>query len=223
MRVRVLLATAFLMRLWLVFRYRFDSDEPQHMHVAWGWANGFVQYRDIFDNHMPLFHLLTAPLFFGGVDDPRLLFAARLLMLPLFLMAIVLVWLIARRLFGFEYRDINYGFRVCRREQLLRSLDAAQYMPTLLNAELLIRAHIAGDRIKEIPVHHRPRLYGVSSGIHPSTIPAETFKAFKGLWSLKREAQRRPAQAAKIDASSSKSRAEEVVTDRARRRETASG
>src|SRR5438105_10198394 len=99
MRVRVLLATAFLMRLWLVFRYRFDSDEPQHMHVAWGWANGFVQYRDIFDNHMPLFHLLTAPLFFGGVDDPRLLFAARLLMLPLFLMAIVLVWLIARRLF----------------------------------------------------------------------------------------------------------------------------
>src|SRR5437588_335759 len=95
----MLLATAFLMRLWLVFRYRFDSDEPQHMHVAWGWANGFVQYGDIFDNHMPLFHLLTAPLFFGGVDDPRLLFAARLLMLPLFLMAIVLVWLIARRLF----------------------------------------------------------------------------------------------------------------------------
>ena len=131
--------------------------------------------------------------------------------------------LIARHLFGFEYRDINYGFRVCRREQLLRSLDATQYMPTLLNAELLIRAHIASDRIKEIPVHHRPRLYGVSSGIHPSTIAAETFKAFKGLWSLKREAQRRPAQAAKIDASSSKSRAEEVVTDRARRRETASG
>ena len=95
----VLIAAAAVLRILAFFRYRFDSDEPQHMHVAWGWANGFVQYRDIFDNHMPLFHLLTAPLFLGGVDDARLLFAARLLMTPLFVMAIALVWIIASRLF----------------------------------------------------------------------------------------------------------------------------
>ncbi|HEX7191527.1 MAG TPA: glycosyltransferase family 39 protein [Thermoanaerobaculia bacterium] len=90
-----LLAARFL----LVFRYRFDSDEPQHMHVAWAWSHGLVQYRDVFDNHMPLFHLITSPLFVIGGDDPRLLFAARMLMMPLFALSIGLVWLIAQKLF----------------------------------------------------------------------------------------------------------------------------
>ena len=30
-------------------RYRFDdNDEPQHKHVIWAWARGFVQYRGCF-------------------------------------------------------------------------------------------------------------------------------------------------------------------------------
>jgi hypothetical protein len=58
-----------------------------------------VQYRDVFDNHMPLFHLVTSPLFAIGGDDPRLLFAARMLMMPLFALSITMVWLIAQRLF----------------------------------------------------------------------------------------------------------------------------
>ena len=94
-----LIATAVAVRVGLIFRYRFDSDEPQHMHVAWGWAHGLAQYRDVFDNHMPLFHLLSSPLFAATGDDPRLLYAARLSMVPLFLAALVLVWRIARSLF----------------------------------------------------------------------------------------------------------------------------
>src|SRR5205085_7624126 len=94
-----LLATAVAVRVGLIFRYRFDSDEPQHMHVAWAWSHGLVQYRDVFDNHMPLFHLVTSPLFAIGGDDPRLLFAARMLMVPLFVISILLVWYIARALF----------------------------------------------------------------------------------------------------------------------------
>jgi len=94
-----LVAAAVAVRVGLIFRYRFDSDEPQHMHVAWGWAHGLAQYRDVFDNHMPLFHLLSSPLFASTGDDPRLLFAARLSMVPLFLAALFLVWRIARSLF----------------------------------------------------------------------------------------------------------------------------
>src|SRR2546426_4233026 len=97
-----LIATAVAVRVGLIFRYRFDSDEPQHMHVAWGWAHGLMQYRDVFDNHMPLFHLLSAPLFLFSGDDPRLLFAARLAMIPLFVSALALVWRIARDLFDQE-------------------------------------------------------------------------------------------------------------------------
>ena len=93
------IATSFALRLFLIFRYRFDSDEPQHMHVAWGWAHGFMQYRDLFDNHMPVFHLLSAPLFLFADDDARLLFVARIAMLPLFALALFLVWRIARDLF----------------------------------------------------------------------------------------------------------------------------
>jgi hypothetical protein len=43
--------------------YKFAIDESQHLHVVWGWARGFVQYRDLADNHMPLFHILCAPIY----------------------------------------------------------------------------------------------------------------------------------------------------------------
>src|SRR6188768_4149657 len=58
----VFAALALLLRAAALFRYRFDSDEQQHLHVTWGWTAGLVQYRDLFDNHAPLFHMLTAPL-----------------------------------------------------------------------------------------------------------------------------------------------------------------
>src|SRR5688572_29311378 len=55
-------ALSLVLRAIAFFNYRFDVDEQQHLHVTWGWTAGLVQYRDYFDNHAPLFHLLTAPL-----------------------------------------------------------------------------------------------------------------------------------------------------------------
>jgi hypothetical protein len=49
-------------RVVLAWHQSIGSDEPQHAHVAWAWVHGLVQYRDIFDNHTPLFHLVSAPL-----------------------------------------------------------------------------------------------------------------------------------------------------------------
>ena len=61
--VAIVIATAALtMRVVAFFHYRFDSDEPQHLHVAWGWTVGLLPYRDLFDNHAPLFHIAAAPL-----------------------------------------------------------------------------------------------------------------------------------------------------------------
>lgn len=90
---------AALLRIVLLFRYRFDSDEPQHMHVAWAWSHGLMQYRDVFDNHMPLFHILWAPLFRIAGDDVNVLYLARLTVVPLFVASIYLVFRIAGRLF----------------------------------------------------------------------------------------------------------------------------
>ncbi len=82
------------------FRYRFDSDEPQHLHVAWGWTQGLVQYRDLFDNHVPLFHLATAPFLALFGERAGILFYMRALMIPLWLFVCAATFLIARRVYS---------------------------------------------------------------------------------------------------------------------------
>jgi hypothetical protein len=79
-----------------VARWRFDSDEPQHLHVVWGWTHGLVQYRDVFDNHMPLFHLASAPLLLAVGERPGALVAMRAALLPVWALSVVAVWRIAR-------------------------------------------------------------------------------------------------------------------------------
>jgi MFS family permease len=92
-----LAAVTLVLRAIATFRYRFDSDEPQHLHVAWGWASGLVQYRDLFDNHAPLFHMLSAPLvrLLGERDD--ILRWMRVPMVPLFIIVVACTWILARR------------------------------------------------------------------------------------------------------------------------------
>lgn len=81
------------------FNYRFDSDEPQHLHVAWGWTVGLLQYRDLFDNHAPLFHMAMSPLlrFLGERSD--ILLYMRAPMIVLWLLVTIATFAIARRLY----------------------------------------------------------------------------------------------------------------------------
>src|SRR5689334_2187683 len=80
-------------KFWNVFLLRFDSDEPQHLHVIWAWTHGLVQYRDVFDNHMPLFHLLCAPILGLMGEHAADLYWMRLLMVPLYFVSL---WCIYR-------------------------------------------------------------------------------------------------------------------------------
>lgn len=93
-------AAAVVMRVAAVFRYRIDSDEPQHLHVVWGWTHGLLPYRDFFDNHMPLFHVLCAPLLRIIGERPDALIAMRLAMLPLYAITIALTYRIAASCYG---------------------------------------------------------------------------------------------------------------------------
>jgi hypothetical protein len=90
---------ALVLRGLALFRYRFDSDEQQHLHVAWGWTAGLVQYRDVFDNHPPLFHLATAPLLALLGERPDILLWMRLPMLALFAFLLYGTFELARRLY----------------------------------------------------------------------------------------------------------------------------
>ncbi|HYM62619.1 MAG TPA: glycosyltransferase family 39 protein [Thermoanaerobaculia bacterium] len=95
----VLSLVGLALRVLGFFRYRFDSDEPQHLHVAWGWMTGLVQYRDLFDNHAPLFHMLTAPLLALVGERPDALLYMRLPMVPLFAVVVAATYVIGRRLY----------------------------------------------------------------------------------------------------------------------------
>jgi hypothetical protein len=89
-----------LLRLIYVFRYRINSDEPQHLHVVWGWVSGLLPYLNMFDNHTPLFHLLCVPLYRMIGDTPAVLFAMRLAMIPLYVMVLWCTYIIGREIFS---------------------------------------------------------------------------------------------------------------------------
>lgn len=104
-RIALLLTTPLFvvvlaMKVVCALKYRVNSDEPQHLHVVWGWANGLVQYRDIFDNHCPLFQMLYAPVFrlFGERAD--IILPMRMTMLPLFAACIWCAYRIAAALYS---------------------------------------------------------------------------------------------------------------------------
>ncbi|HEX9160112.1 MAG TPA: glycosyltransferase family 39 protein, partial [Thermoanaerobaculia bacterium] len=68
--------------------------------MAWGWTAGRVQYRDYFDNHAPLFHILTAPFVAALGERANILFYMRALMVPLWVVVLVCTFVVAERLYS---------------------------------------------------------------------------------------------------------------------------
>lgn len=97
---------------------------------------------------------------------------------------------LSRILFAVPSPDINFGFRLARRQAVLRCLEHCADMPTLLNAELTIYAHALGYRILPVEVHHRPRLFGLSRGLQPVSLPRDAWKAFLGLLRIRNKVRR---------------------------------
>jgi hypothetical protein len=86
-------------RIVYAFNYRVDSDEPQHLHVVWGWAHGLLPYRDLFDNHSPLFQMLCSPLMRLLGEHVWIVVPMRLAVLPLYVADLWLIYLIGRALY----------------------------------------------------------------------------------------------------------------------------
>jgi hypothetical protein len=95
-----LFALMIALKLVNMTRYRFDSDESQHMHVIWAWARGFVQYRDVFDNHMPLFQIMFAPIFGLIGDRATILYWMRFILLPMYFVGAGCTYRIGELLFS---------------------------------------------------------------------------------------------------------------------------
>ena len=76
--------------------------------------------------------------------------------------------LVIRLALGLKVRDVNTSFKLVRRSLLerfeLRSRSA------FIDAELLLKLRRAGARIKEVPVSHLPRRFGIASGAKPRVV-----------------------------------------------------
>jgi hypothetical protein len=100
-----LLAVTFISMLLVLkianlLHQRFDSDEPQHLHVIWSWTQGLIQYRDVFDNHMPLFHLALTPIAGLIGERPTILYWMRFVLLPFYFLSMGATYRIATQLFS---------------------------------------------------------------------------------------------------------------------------
>lgn len=97
MRLGGLLVLLGFRLLWLS-AFPLNSDEPQHAHVAWSLAQGAMPYRDVFDNHGPLFSTMYAALLRVLGERSDILWWLRLAVVPWYVLGLVATWSIARRL-----------------------------------------------------------------------------------------------------------------------------
>src|SRR5205085_2037828 len=96
----LLLALLVALKIIYLFAYRIDSDEMQHLHVVWGWANGLLPYRDLFDNHSPLFQFLCSPLLRALGERADIVVPMRLFVISLYFLSLWFVYRSGRILFS---------------------------------------------------------------------------------------------------------------------------
>jgi len=151
----LLLIALILLRGITIMHYRFGSDEPQHLHVVWGWARGFVQYRDLADNHMPLFQILCAPIYNLIGDRGTILYWMRITLQPLYILAFWCTYRVGSLLYSRRAGvwaailvGLSFDYAFCSVEFRTDNLWAPLWllcMLVLLNGPLTVRrALIAG-------------------------------------------------------------------------------
>ena len=117
----LLMALLLVMRVLWLAAYPLDSDEPQHAHVAWSLAQGLLPYRDVFDNHGPLFGLLYAPLMRALGERADILWSLRLAVVPWYFLAVFGAWRVARTLYRPAVADAAIVLAALSQEFFIRT------------------------------------------------------------------------------------------------------
>ncbi len=91
-----------------------------------------------------------------------------------------------RVLFGLKVRDINFAFKLFRRDILDRI--ALQSEGSFIDAELLVETYRAGFVIAELPIQYHPRVAGVSTLASSSVVVT----LLRELRAYRRAARKRP-------------------------------
>ncbi len=97
-----LFGALILLRIIYAYTLRVDSDEPQHLHVVWAWAQGLLPFRDVFDNHMQLFQLINYPFLSLIGENADVVVWMRLLVIPWYLLLLWCTYRIGVKLYSRE-------------------------------------------------------------------------------------------------------------------------
>ena len=100
-------------------------------------------------------------------------------------------WLV-RSLFDLPVRDVDCAFKLVRRD-LLEDIPLTSG-GAMISTELVVRAVAAGGRVREVGVHHRPRVAGEQSGANPRVV----LRAFRELARLQGELRGLPGRMAMV-------------------------
>jgi glycosyltransferase involved in cell wall biosynthesis len=100
-------------------------------------------------------------------------------------------WLMHRS-FEVPVRDVDCAFKLVRRE-LLEQVPLTS-RGAMISTELVVRAVTAGARVREVGVHHRPRVAGEQSGASPRVV----LQAFRELTRLHGELRRLTSRMAMV-------------------------
>ncbi len=94
--------------------------------------------------------------------------------------------LLLRGMFGVPYQDMDTGFRLLRREPIERIAQQVHHF-AFFTAEFVVRAHLAGYKICEVPVPHYSRKAGATNIFFVSKLPLIVLQQLRGIWNLYRE------------------------------------
>jgi glycosyltransferase involved in cell wall biosynthesis len=94
-------------------------------------------------------------------------------------------WLM-RLVFNLPYRDMDTGFRLIRRSVAEEIAPEVRHM-SFFTAEFVVRAHYAGYKILEVPVHHYARKIGSTTIFFISRLFLICVYQIIGIFRLKKE------------------------------------
>jgi glycosyltransferase involved in cell wall biosynthesis len=96
-----------------------------------------------------------------------------------------------RLVFGLKVRDVNFSFKLFKREVYQRIVLEAE--GSFIDAELLIEAHKKGYALREVGLNYHPRVAGVSTLASNSVIKKILAEMWRYYWRQKSAPQQIPS------------------------------
>jgi glycosyltransferase involved in cell wall biosynthesis len=88
-------------------------------------------------------------------------------------------------LFGLKMKDIDSGFKLIRKKVIESVLDDVTRMEYCVMSEFILKAHLAGYKIKEVPITHYARESGTTAIFSPAKLPSIIIGLIKNLLEIK--------------------------------------